>query len=173
MARSSAETLDGNTFRVADHRRPEAVRYRTVEDVFAAVAALVEGLLTEAGFEIGDEIDLRIAYPRGGVHVEVSTRDATRSTVDPLPPLTLSAAPLTKAERNVLPYLATSLTFPLIAKQLFVSRNTVKTQAISIYRKLGVSSRNDAVQVARETGLLRRYVALPTTRTVPEHTISA
>ena len=44
-----------------------------------------------------------------------------------------------------MPLLATHLTFPLIAERLGVSRNTVKTQAISMYRKLGVSSRNDAV----------------------------
>jgi LuxR family maltose regulon positive regulatory protein len=35
-----------------------------------------------------------------------------------------------------------------------VSPNTVKTQAISIYRKFGVSSRSDAVQTARELRLL-------------------
>jgi LuxR family maltose regulon positive regulatory protein len=35
-----------------------------------------------------------------------------------------------------------------------VSPHTVKTQAISIYRKLGVSSRGDAVQQATELGLL-------------------
>lgn len=32
--------------------------------------------------------------------------------------------------------------------------HTVKTQAISIYRKLGVSSRSDAMRVASEVGLL-------------------
>jgi LuxR family maltose regulon positive regulatory protein len=41
-----------------------------------------------------------------------------------------------------------------IAEQLFVSRNTVKSQAIAIYRKLGVSSRGTAVGRARELGLL-------------------
>jgi len=35
-----------------------------------------------------------------------------------------------------------------------VSPHTVKTQAISIYRKLGVSSRSDAMRVASEVGLL-------------------
>ena len=37
--------------------------------------------------------------------------------------------------------------------RLFVSRNTVKTQAISIYRKLGVSSRSEAIDRAAELGL--------------------
>jgi LuxR family maltose regulon positive regulatory protein len=43
---------------------------------------------------------------------------------------------------------------PEIAERLHVSRNTVKTQAISIYRKLGVSSRSEANQRIVETGLL-------------------
>jgi LuxR family maltose regulon positive regulatory protein len=66
----------------------------------------------------------------------------------------LSAAPLTTAELRVLAFLPTHLSFQAMAEKLFVSRNTVKTQAISIYRKLGVSSRGDAVARARELGLL-------------------
>ncbi len=64
------------------------------------------------------------------------------------------ATPMTPAEMRVLRYLPTHLTFAAIAEELFVSRNTVKTQAISIYRKLGVSSRNPAVVAARSLGLL-------------------
>lgn len=52
---------------------------------------------------------------------------------------------LTPAEVRLMPLLATHLTFPLIAERLGLSRNTVKTQAISTYRKLGVSSRSEAV----------------------------
>jgi len=52
---------------------------------------------------------------------------------------------LTPAEIRLMPLLATHLTFPLIAEHLGLSRNTVKTQAISSYRKLGVSSRSAAV----------------------------
>jgi LuxR family maltose regulon positive regulatory protein len=64
------------------------------------------------------------------------------------------AMSLTGAELRLLPYLATHLTFPGIASRLFISRNTVKTQAVSIYRKLGVSSRGDAIEHAVEIGLL-------------------
>lgn len=53
---------------------------------------------------------------------------------------------LTPAELRLLPLLATHLSFREIAEQLTVSRNTVKTQAISIYRKLGVTSRSDAIR---------------------------
>ncbi len=62
--------------------------------------------------------------------------------------------PMTPAEMRVIRYLPTHLTVAAIAEELFVSRNTVKTQAISIYRKLGVSSRGPAVEAARGLGLL-------------------
>jgi LuxR family transcriptional regulator, maltose regulon positive regulatory protein len=61
---------------------------------------------------------------------------------------------LTTAELRLLPLLATHLTFEAIGERLFVSRNTVKTHAISIYRKLGVSSRGEAVSRARELALV-------------------
>ena len=64
------------------------------------------------------------------------------------------ALPLTPAELRLLPYLQTHFTVREIAERLFVSRSTVNTQVTSIYRKLGVSSRSDAVLQATTTGLL-------------------
>lgn len=61
---------------------------------------------------------------------------------------------LTTAELRVLHHLPTHLSLAAIGAELFVSRNTVKTQAIAIYRKLGVSNRPDAVERARSLGLL-------------------
>jgi LuxR family transcriptional regulator, maltose regulon positive regulatory protein len=61
---------------------------------------------------------------------------------------------LTRAELRLLPLLSTHLSFREIGERLFVSRNTIKTQAISVYRKLGVSSRSDAITRARELGLV-------------------
>jgi LuxR family maltose regulon positive regulatory protein len=62
--------------------------------------------------------------------------------------------PLTPAELRLLHKLPTHLSFREIAEESFVSANTVKTQARSIYRKLGVSSRAEAVACARTAGLL-------------------
>jgi LuxR family maltose regulon positive regulatory protein len=61
---------------------------------------------------------------------------------------------LTGAELRLLPLLATHFSFREIGEQLHVSRNTVKTQAISVYRKLGVSSRSDAIERAGRLGLV-------------------
>jgi len=53
-----------------------------------------------------------------------------------------------------LPMLATHLSFPQIAKQMSLSRHTVKAEVTSIYRKLGAASRDQAVARARDLGLL-------------------
>jgi LuxR family maltose regulon positive regulatory protein len=63
-------------------------------------------------------------------------------------------SPLTPAELRLLPYLQTHLTIREIAARTFVSRNTVSSQVSGIYRKLGVSSRTDAVEQATTIGLL-------------------
>jgi LuxR family maltose regulon positive regulatory protein len=64
------------------------------------------------------------------------------------------ASTLTPAELRLLPLLATHLSFREIGEHLYVSRNTVKTQAISVYRKLGVSSRSEALERAADLGLV-------------------
>jgi LuxR family maltose regulon positive regulatory protein len=61
---------------------------------------------------------------------------------------------LTRAELRLLPWLSTHLSFKEIGERLHVSRNTIKTQAISVYRKLGVSSRSEAVAIAENLGLV-------------------
>ena len=61
---------------------------------------------------------------------------------------------LTGAELRLLPLLATHLSLPEIGRQLFLSPNTIKSQAYSIYRKLGSSTRSQAVDRSRELGLL-------------------
>jgi LuxR family maltose regulon positive regulatory protein len=50
--------------------------------------------------------------------------------------------------------LSTHLSFPEVAAEMFLSPHTVKSQAMSIYRKLGASSRSEAVARSRELGLL-------------------
>jgi LuxR family maltose regulon positive regulatory protein len=64
------------------------------------------------------------------------------------------ASSLTAAELRVLPLLATHLSFSEIGTEMFLSPHTVKSQAMSIYRKLGASSRHQAVTQARDLGLL-------------------
>jgi LuxR family transcriptional regulator, maltose regulon positive regulatory protein len=71
-------------------------------------------------------------------------------------PSTPGASALTGAELRLLPLLCTHLSFPEIAAQMFLSRNTIKSQANSIYRKLGASTRSQAVTRSRDLGLLEK-----------------
>jgi LuxR family maltose regulon positive regulatory protein len=61
---------------------------------------------------------------------------------------------LSAAEMRVLAFLPTHLSLQEIAGELLISRNTVKSHAVSIYRKLSVASRSDAITMARRIGIL-------------------
>jgi LuxR family maltose regulon positive regulatory protein len=79
-----------------------------------------------------------------------------RSQLDQLGSELIGTVSLTIAELRVLPLLATHLSFREIGQQLYVSQHTVKSQAMSIYRKLGATSRGQAVQRVQDIGLLTR-----------------
>ena len=68
--------------------------------------------------------------------------------------ITPGASSLTAAELRLLPLLSTYLPLREIAAELFLSPHTIKTQTSSIYRKLGASTRSQAVTRARQLGLL-------------------
>jgi LuxR family maltose regulon positive regulatory protein len=61
---------------------------------------------------------------------------------------------LTAAELRLLPLLPTHLSFPEIAEHMFLSHNTIKAEVNSVYRKLGASTRSQAIARARDVGLL-------------------
>ncbi|HWM33880.1 MAG TPA: LuxR C-terminal-related transcriptional regulator [Pseudolysinimonas sp.] len=61
--------------------------------------------------------------------------------------------PLSERERLVLVYVERKLTVAQIAAELFISPNTVKTHLRRLYRKLGVSTREEAIRRARSLGL--------------------
>jgi LuxR family maltose regulon positive regulatory protein len=79
---------------------------------------------------------------------------ALSQRVDRVRAMACGSRPLTAAELRLLPYLATHLSLQRIAEELVVGRETAKSQATSIYRKLGVSSRAEAVTEARRVGLI-------------------
>jgi LuxR family maltose regulon positive regulatory protein len=83
-------------------------------------------------------------------------RQQIRGSVDAL----AGPSTLTPAELRVLPMLATQLTFEQIGLRLHVSQHTVKTQSVSIYGKLGVSGRRQAIARAIDIGLLEPFPRL-------------
>jgi LuxR family transcriptional regulator, maltose regulon positive regulatory protein len=79
--------------------------------------------------------------------------DQLRSKLATTKAAAIGESSLTAAELRLLPLLSTHLSFREIAERLYVSLHTVKTQAYSAYRKLGVSSRSEAVTRTHELGL--------------------
>ncbi len=67
--------------------------------------------------------------------------------------VSIGASSLTTAELRLVPFLPTHLTMPEIGNRLYISRHTVKSQVLSLYRKLGVSSRGEAVARISQLGL--------------------
>jgi LuxR family transcriptional regulator, maltose regulon positive regulatory protein len=100
------------------------------------------------------EID-EILRHRPGLGTLVDEASALRARLAQLRgPGVIGASALTSAELRLLPLLSTHLTYPEIGEELFLSRHTIKSQAYSLYRKLGAASRGQAVAQARELGLL-------------------
>ena len=87
--------------------------------------------------------------------VDEVTKLALNVRSDGLP----AGSTLTPAELRLLPLLQTYLTFKEIGIRLGVSGNTVKTEAMSIYSKLGASSRSEAIDGAVRYGLLEDIFA--------------
>jgi LuxR family maltose regulon positive regulatory protein len=69
-------------------------------------------------------------------------------------PLVALGEPVTDREREVLRLLQGTLSLRDISRELYLSPNTIKTHTRALYRKLGVSDRQDAVAKARELGLM-------------------
>jgi LuxR family maltose regulon positive regulatory protein len=104
--------------------------------------------------------DVLRVRPRLGVLVERNA-ELDRRTRALSEPEGRWASSLTPAERRLLPLLATHLSFREIGERLYVSRNTVKTQAIAVYRKFGVTSRSAAIARAVALGLIDEAAAVP------------
>lgn len=111
-------------------------------------AAAARAQLGEQRFDplerAGRTLSVPDAWHRGGG--ERTTRPSGRRATE--------RDALSPRELQVLAELATARSLPEIAQRLFVTHNTIKSHCKSLYRKLGVSSRADAVARAREARLL-------------------
>ena len=82
-----------------------------------------------------------------------------RAAIASLPTGLAGASTLTAAELRVLAMLPYYLSFKEVGQRLGVKGTTVKTHALSIYGKLGASSRSEAVDLAVDVGLLDPFPA--------------
>ena len=104
--------------------------------VRSAMTVLIPPTSRHAGFagRILERFDAQASHPAG--------------------PADAVSVPLTDSERAVLRFLPSHMTNEEISQALFLSINTVKTHLRSAYRKLGVSSRREAIARGRRLGLL-------------------
>ena len=115
---------------------------------FVAAGPRISALLTRHQHLIARHLDFTQTLAAAADNTAAHGNSAAAGAVPP--PL----EPLTERELTVLSYLPTMLKTAEIAADLFVSGNTVKTHQQSIYRKLGVNTRREAVERARATKLL-------------------
>jgi LuxR family transcriptional regulator, maltose regulon positive regulatory protein len=125
---------------------------QTLTEMARAYLALEDGAGARAVLRQAGEI----IHQRPRLGVLPGQVDGLRTAADGLGQGTFGASSLTAAELRLLPLLSTHLSLLEIGERLHLSRNTVKTHAVSIYRKLAVSSRSEAMQRVRELGLLDR-----------------
>jgi LuxR family transcriptional regulator, maltose regulon positive regulatory protein len=139
---------------------------------FVSVQALLE--LARAYLALTDPDGARAALrqardilrQRPDLGVLPAEAEELRAKVEAIARQGVGGSSLTTAELRVLPLLATHLSFREIAERLYLSPNTVKSQAISIYRKFGVSSRSAAVERAHRGGVLGHRSSSPPKRAI-------
>lgn len=107
---------------------------------------------------VSDSVAILRRRPQLGVLPEAVRELQTR--LDAAARVAGGPSTLTPAELRVLPFLSTNLTFEEIGARVLSSRHTIKSHAVSIYGKLGASSRSEAVDLAVEVGLLEPYFGL-------------
>jgi LuxR family maltose regulon positive regulatory protein len=156
LARSVAEHPEASATTALDALVLEAVALQRADDPAAGKR------LTQALTVAGRRIDAFAFVPREDLMTLArATPGAAALLNDPrlravadVFPATLSVVLLTQRELVILGHLAAGLTLPAIAHRETVSINTVKSQVLSIYRKLGASDRKHALEKAAHEGLV-------------------
>ena len=155
---------DGNEAKAHDRLARAASQLATPGWMPSWMRAQTQIVLAQAHLQLGDAPVARSLERAARRAIDEGARDAPilcqrltvlQVTLDAFPSVSVpGSGHLTTAELRVLRYLPTHLSFRQIGERLYLSRHTVKTEAISAYRKLGVNSRSDAVRQARELGIL-------------------
>jgi LuxR family maltose regulon positive regulatory protein len=157
VAISAGSTNDARRHLAQVHRlRPlstAATPWLGVPTRLEAIEALIALQDVASARTLMREVDdiLRVRPRLGSL---VADAEAMRGRLDRMSEAGVAQWTLTAAELRVLQYLPTHLTFAEIAERLYVSPHTVKSQAVAIYSKLGVSSRRAAIETAVEYGLI-------------------
>ena len=126
------------------------LRMRAITPWFSVLGPVLQA---RCSIQLGDLAGARLLLAEARAHLSDDLRttwvaelaDDTDRLLTTVPAQIGRGTTLTAAEMRVLQFMPTHLTYPQVGTHLFLSANTVKTHALSIYRKLGVTSRDQAV----------------------------
>jgi len=140
---------------VAARRRPFGITpWYTVEALFRLASLLIStGEHAEATALLAEARDL-LKWQPDGTQALLARLDGLEGRLNARPVVKDLAEPLTEREEAVLRLLRGPLSLREIGQELFLSTNTIKTHTRAIYRKLGVSTRAEAVERGYQAGLL-------------------
>jgi NarL family two-component system response regulator LiaR len=126
-------------------------RFLLVENSFEIYAGLVAALFAAVGIWLG------LKLTRGRVEERVVVQEVRVPAAGPpaaLNPARAEELGITPREMEILELIAAGLSNREIAARLFVSENTVKTHSSRLFDKLNARRRTQAVQIARDQGLI-------------------
>jgi DNA-binding CsgD family transcriptional regulator len=125
-------------------------RFLIVTHSFEIYGAIIAAAFASAGIWLGLRLTRGKTVPVE-VRVEVPVPVTGPFTVNTA---RVEALGITPRELEVLQLIAEGLSTKQMAGRLFVSENTVKTHTSHVFEKLGANRRTQAVQLAKEQGLL-------------------
>ena len=123
-------------------------RFLVVEHSIEIYGGLIAALFAGVGIWLG----LRLTKKKETVIVREVPAAAQPFAVNEARLLELG---ITRREREILELIAAGLSNREIAEKLFVSENTVKTHSSRLFDKLSAKRRTQAVQIAKDLGLIR------------------
>jgi DNA-binding CsgD family transcriptional regulator len=131
-------------------------RFLVVEHSFEIYGGIVALLFSVLGIWLGLKLTrtretVIVREVQVPVHVEVPVRGAQPFVADAA---RVKALGITPRELEILEAIAAGLSTREIAAKLFVSENTVKTHSSRLFDKLNARRRTQAVQIAKEAGLI-------------------
>jgi LuxR family maltose regulon positive regulatory protein len=126
----------------------------TLEVLFVLTEVLLGlGDRTRAKELVGEARDVLNSYP-DGAEVQLARLARLDGRLEGRPRSVGRVDSLTDREMAILRLLRGTLSLREIGQELSLSQNTIKTHVQAIYRKLGVSARDEAVEHSREIGIL-------------------
>jgi LuxR family maltose regulon positive regulatory protein len=135
-------------------RHPGISPWATVEILLRLAPVLLDTGDQAAAAGLLAEARQLLSLRPDGADVQFARLDLVERRLAGRPPVLSPGRPLTEREETVLRLLGGTLSLREIGRELYVSPNTVKTHIRSIYRKLGVSTRHDAIVLGRDIDVM-------------------